>query len=269
MTPGIAAICWRKASGFHTCPSERSTTICGVNASRRARRSTWNPLITDSATVNAKVPEGDAGQRDDGDERDEAFAASGAQVAHSNEVFETHRGWPRLCFLTDAPFATPWRATEVFATDRYEDPTPGTRPPPRPRGSRDGAEPANAASRGRDVPVGGDCFFQVLRMPPGGGREGVRAVAPAPPPVRHRSRKSRSETAAAPAPPRVREGARNQERTRKGKIPANGTALRVVHERPLRRSDPWDFTPSPIRRGSRDGAEPAMAASRCRDVPWG
>ena len=56
ITPGMVETFFARSAGFHTPPSARSIVICGVKASRRLRKSSWKPLITDSATVSANVP---------------------------------------------------------------------------------------------------------------------------------------------------------------------------------------------------------------------
>ena len=55
-TPGIAAIFRSSPLGFHTPPSLRSMVTCGVKVSNRPRRFFSNPLITDSASDSANVP---------------------------------------------------------------------------------------------------------------------------------------------------------------------------------------------------------------------
>ena len=114
-------------------------------------------------------------------------------------------------------------------------------------------------------------------MPAGGGCEEVRAIAPAPPPVRHDACSQPSQASRLTgSPARIGEGAKNagyaSERPKMpGRMAQRPIAGRNVTPHDIRRDgfDPRDFTPSPIRRGSRDGAAPAMAASRGRDVPVG
>jgi len=56
VTAGSVETFLTRSAGFQTPPSFRSIVICGVNESRRPRKSSWNPHITDNATVSAQVP---------------------------------------------------------------------------------------------------------------------------------------------------------------------------------------------------------------------
>ena len=55
-TPGSVAMRARSAVKSRPPKSAPSTVTWGLNDNRRSRKSSWNPLITESTTVSAKVP---------------------------------------------------------------------------------------------------------------------------------------------------------------------------------------------------------------------